>query len=144
MRPGFKGHGLLRVGNPGNKSNKNGNRSAIAREILEASTPEAAQVLEQMSLKGTVGRGKKLRYLSDPDRIKAVVAHLDRGGAPAVIAGAAGAGLTVLLHTAATDGDAVGYRMDGREAVPIELPPAPPSDALTLPTTRAGVIPGRR
>jgi hypothetical protein len=105
MRPGFKGHGLLRVGNPGNKSNKNGNRSAIAREILEASTPEAAQVLEQMSLKGTVGRGKKLRYLSDPDRIKAVVAHLDRGGAPAVtaIAGAAGAGLTVLLHTAATD-----------------------------------------
>lgn len=82
MMPGKYG-GLLRRGNPGNKGNKNGNRSAIAREILEASTPEAAAVLKQMSLKGTIGRGKTKRTLSDPDRIKAVVAHLDRGAVPA-------------------------------------------------------------
>lgn len=98
MMPGRNG-GLLRRGNPGNK----GNRSAIAREILEASTPEAARILKRMSLQGKVGRGNDARTLNDPDRLKAVTAHLDRGGAPAVsaIAAAAGSAFTVLVRAAA-------------------------------------------
>lgn len=82
MMPGKYG-GLLRRGNPGNKGNRTGSRSGIAREILEASTPEAAEILKRMSLQGKVGRGKATRHLSDPDRIKALIAHLDRGAVPA-------------------------------------------------------------
>ena len=43
--PGRNG-GSLRRGNPGNKSHQ-GRRSAVAREILEASTPEAARILKR-------------------------------------------------------------------------------------------------
>ncbi len=118
MMPGRNG-GLLRRGNPGNK----GNRSAIAREILEASTPQAAAILKRMSLQGKVGRGKDARTLSDPDRIKAVTAHLDRGGAPAVSAiSAVGSPFTVLVGAAAKaaepDSDSPHLLHRGNEAEP--------------------------
>ncbi len=83
--PGKYG-GQLRRGNPGNRGNKNGRRSAIAREILEASTPQAARILRHMSLKGEIPptkKGEKAQPLSHPDHIKALVAHLDRGAVPA-------------------------------------------------------------
>jgi hypothetical protein len=83
--PGKYG-GQLRRGNPGNRGNKNGRRSAIAREILEASTPQAARILKHMSLKGEIPprkKGEKAQPLSHPDHIKALVAHLDRGAVPA-------------------------------------------------------------
>ncbi len=100
--------GALRRGNPGNRGNRNGRRSAIAREILEASTPQAARILKHMSLKGEIPaskKGEKAQPLSHPDHIKALVAHLDRGGAPAVsaIVAAAGSPFTVFVRAAADE-----------------------------------------
>lgn len=83
--PGRNG-GTLRRGNPGNKSHR-GERSALARAILEAKTPQAARILVHMSLKGEVPpkkRGEAAQPLSHNDHMRAITAHLDRGGAPAV------------------------------------------------------------
>jgi hypothetical protein len=125
--PGKNG-GTLRRGNPGNKSHT-GERSALAREILEAKTPQAARILTQMSIEGTVGRGEKKRALSDPDRLKAISTHLDRGGAPAVsaIGAAPGSGITVLL----------GISAQAVEDAAVET-------SELAPPVRAGAVPGTR
>jgi len=98
-RPGLNG-GTLRVGNPGNKGRP---RSALARQILEASTPQAARILRHIAIKGmTPDKG----HVSLPDRLKALTALLDRGGAPVrqEITGSEGGPFVVAVR-AALNGD---------------------------------------
>jgi hypothetical protein len=139
--PGKNG-GTLRRGNPGNKS-RTGERAAIAREILEASTPQAARILKHMSLKGEVPpkkKGETATPLNHPDHIKAVAAHLDRGGVPAVsaIGMAPGSAFTIMLGAAAASIEAGPVSPSAGEL------PAHTSDAAATPTVRAGAVPGSR
>jgi hypothetical protein len=143
--PGRNG-GVLRRGNPGNKSHT-GERAAIAREILEASTPQAARILKHMSLKGErppLKKGETAQPLSHVDHLRAVQSHLDRGGAPVVsaIGAAPGSGITVLLGVAA---QAVQEAAETAPEEPTPLPqlPAHTSEPAT-PTVRAGAVPGTR
>ena len=127
--PGRNG-GQLRRGNPGNKS-RTGERSALAREILAASTPQAARILKHMSLKGEVPpkkKGEDAQPLTHPDHIKAVTAHLDRGGAPAVSAlgVAPGSAFTIMVR-AASD-------VETEPPQPGTELPAPPTPRLALPS----------
>lgn len=93
--------GALRRGNPGNKGRP---KSSVAREILEASTPQAARLLKELSLKGKFP-GKDGEKLSHPDRIKAINAHLDRGNVPSrsELTGAEGAPFTIAVRAANAD-----------------------------------------
>lgn len=95
VMPGKNG-GWLRRGNPGNRGPA---KSALAKEILEASTPRAAMILRQMALKGVDDKGAEL---SHGDRLKALQAALDRGGVPvrSEIAGTPGAPFVVAVTAA--------------------------------------------
>jgi hypothetical protein len=94
MMPGRNG-GQLRRGGPKKL------KSALAREILEAATPQAARQLAHMALTGTVP-GKEIP-IAIQDRLKALDAVLARGGVPirTELTGADGAPFTVLLGAAA-------------------------------------------
>jgi hypothetical protein len=98
MMPGRNG-GQLRRGNPGNKGSP---KSALAREILEARTPQAARQLAHIALKGKLP-GKSGKEVAVQDRVKALDLLLARGGVPirTELTGADGAPFTVLLGAAA-------------------------------------------
>lgn len=89
MMPGRNG-GRLRRGGPGRP------KSQLARNILEAATPEMAHLL--------IGFARD-EACAKPDRIKAAAAVLDRGGAPArtELTGADGAPFTVAIRAARAD-----------------------------------------
>ena len=97
MMPGRNG-GKLRRGGPRKL------KSALARQILEAATPQAARQLAHMALTGTVP-GKDVP-IAVQDRLKALDAVLARGGVPirTELTGADGAPFTIAVR-AAHDGD---------------------------------------
>jgi hypothetical protein len=91
MMPGRNG-GRLRRGGPKKP------KSALARQILEAATPDMARILIGFAKDEAVAR---------PDRIKAADAVLARGGVPirTELTGADGAPFTIAVKAALADGD---------------------------------------
>ena len=89
--------GALKIGNPGNKGKA---RSQVAREIVEAKTPQMARLLVKMALSG---KNKFNKPMSVPDHVRCLCAALDRGKVPPakILEGADGAAPTITVTTAA-------------------------------------------